>query len=145
MSRAETVTTFLSAAPFAKTLGITFNVLGDEMTTILPFQEKLIGNGSIRALHGGAVGAFLELTAMAQLYLITDLSKPPKPIDLTVDYLRSGRAQNTYARATVRKLGSRMASVYAEAWQSDRAKPVAGLRAQFLVDSIGDEPISEEA
>ncbi|MEO0466687.1 MAG: PaaI family thioesterase [Pseudomonadota bacterium] len=134
MSRAKKVTAFLNAAQFAQTLGLTCAIHGDEMTSTLPFQEKLIGNPTIRALHGGAIGAFLEVTAMAQLYLVTDLMRPPKPIDLTVDYLRSGKAIDTFARATVRKLGSRMASVYAEAWQSDRDKPVAALRAQFLVD-----------
>ena len=134
MSHTDKVTAFLDAAPFARTLGLTCDIYGDEMTSTLPFREELIGNGAIRALHGGAIGAFLEMTAMAQLYMVTDLISPPKPIDLTVDYLRSGKATDTFARASVRKLGARMASVYAEAWQSDRAKPVATLRAQFLVE-----------
>ena len=143
MNRTETVTGFLNTSPFARTMGLTCDVYGDEMTTTLPFQDKLIGNASIQALHGGAIGAFLELTAMAQLYLVTDLMRPPKPIDLTIDYWRSGRAQDTFARATVRKLGARMASVYAEAWQADRLKPVAALRAQFLVEAI-DGPDEDE-
>lgn len=134
MSRTEDVSAFLEAMPFAVTLGMRCEIFGDEMTAVLPFQEKLIGNAAIRALHGGAIGAFLEMTAMAQLYLVGELSSPPKPIDLTVDYLRSGRADTLYARASVRKLGSRMSSVHAEAWQTDRDKPVASLRAQFLVE-----------
>ena len=134
MSREEKVRAVFDALPFARTLGLQFHIHGDEMTCILPFQDKLIGNVAIGALHGGAIGAFLELTAMAQLYLAGDMERPPKPIDLTIDYLRSGRASDLYARANIRKLGSRMASVHAEAWQSDRAKPVAALRAQFLVE-----------
>jgi uncharacterized protein (TIGR00369 family) len=139
MSRAEQVSAFLETLPFAATLGMRCEIFGDEMTAVLPFQEKLIGNAAIRALHGGAIGAFLELTAMAQLYLVGDLATPPKPIDLTVDYLRSGRAETLYARASVRKLGSRMSSVHAEAWQTDRDKPVAALRAQFLVEVRTEE------
>ncbi|MCI4646267.1 MAG: PaaI family thioesterase [Hyphomonadaceae bacterium] len=135
MSRAEKVFKVIDALPFAKALGMRCEIYGDEMTAILPFQERLIGNQAIQALHGGAIGAFLELTAMAQLYLESDLERPPKPIDLTIDYLRSGRPETLYARAYVRKLGSRMASVHAEAWQTDRSKPVAALRAQFLVDT----------
>ena len=139
MSRAEQVSAFLETMPFAAALGMRCEIFGDEMTAVLPFQDKLIGNAVIRALHGGAIGAFLEMTAMAQLYLVGDLATPPKPIDLTIDYLRSGRAETLYARASVRKLGSRMSSVHAEAWQTDRDKPVAALRAQFLVEVRTEE------
>jgi uncharacterized protein (TIGR00369 family) len=133
MSRADALHGFLKQMPFAASLGMTCEVAGDEMTAHLAFHEALIGNTAIRALHGGAIGAFLELTAMAQLFLSSDLDRPPKPIDLTIDYLRSARAQDLYARAVIAKLGSRMANVRAEAWQTERAKPVATLRAQFLV------------
>ena len=134
MSHTEQVMSIVESLPFARTLGMRCEVFGDEMTAVLPFQEKLIGNSAIQALHGGAIGAFLEMTAMAQLYLVGDLAQPPRAIDLTIDYLRSGRADTLFARASVRKLGSRMSSVHAEAWQSDRDKPVATLRAQFLVE-----------
>ncbi|MEM9739622.1 MAG: PaaI family thioesterase [Pseudomonadota bacterium] len=125
----------IARIPFANTLGMLCEVHGNEMTATLPFAEHLIGNPALPALHGGAIGAFLELTAMAQVYLTSDLERLPKPIDLTIDYLRTGRAEDLFARATLRKQGSRMTSVHAEAWQTDRAKPVAALRAQFLVQA----------
>ena len=133
MSRAADLEAFLEHTPFARTLGIRCEIHGDEMTAILPFQDKLIGNAAIRALHGGAIGSFLELTAMAQVFLLSDLERPPKPIDLTIDYLRSGRAENAYARAEVTKLGRRIANVRCEAWQASRGKPIATLHAHFLV------------
>lgn len=134
MSRAEALLSFLARVPFAQTLGFRCDIRGDEMTAILPADDKLIGNVGIRAIHGGATGAFLELTAMSQVFLVTQLERPPKPIDLTIDYLRSGRGDEAvYARATIIKLGSRMATVRAEAWQTERARPIAALRAQFLV------------
>lgn len=139
MSRAADLIGFLDRVPFARTLGIRCEVHGDEMTAVLPFDDKLIGNVGIRAIHGGAIGAFLEITAMAQVFLASELERPPKPIDLTIDYLRSGRAEDLYARAQIRKLGSRMASVHAEAWQTERNKPVAALRAQFLVQERKNE------
>ncbi|MEO1404956.1 MAG: PaaI family thioesterase [Pseudomonadota bacterium] len=134
MSRAEALHAFLSRAPFAETLGIRCEIHGDEMTAVLPFQEKLIGNAAIRALHGGAIGSFLELTAMAQVFLLTEAERPPKTIDLTIDYLRSGRAEDAYARAYVTKLGRRIANVRCEAWQASRSKPIATLHAHLLVD-----------
>ncbi len=135
MSRAEALLDFLDRLPFALTLGFRCDIRGDEMTAILPASEKLLGNVAIRAIHGGATGAFLELTAMSQVFLVTQMERPPKPIDLTIDYLRSGRGDaDVFARATIVKLGSRMATVRAEAWQAERAKPIAALRAQFLVE-----------
>ena len=133
--RADDITAILARIPFVQTLGMRCEILGDEMTTILPFQDKLIGNVTIRALHGGAIASFLELTAMLQVYLVSDLPRPPKPINLTIDYLRQGHAKDLYARAVILKLGRRMASVRAEAWQENRADPVSAIVAHFLVAS----------
>ena len=133
MSRGDELQAFLARTPFAQYLGMRCEIMGDEMTTILPFQDKFIGNVAINAIHGGCMGAFLELTAMAQVFLASELARPPKPINITIDYLRSAKGEDLFARATVHKLGRRMASVRAEAWQADRDKPVAGLQAHFLV------------
>ena len=135
-SRAEQVQAFLGRTPFAQEIGMRCEVMGDEMTTIMPFQQKLIGNFTIQALHGGAIAAFLELTAMAQVYLVTEhLERPPRPINITIDYLRQGHAKDTFARTTITKMGRRMCSVRAEAWQDERSKPVTSLLAHFKVSS----------
>ena len=133
-SRAEQVQAFLGRTQFAQEIGMRCEVMGDEMTAIMPFQQKLIGNFTIQALHGGAIAAFLELTAMAQVYLVTEhLERPPRPINITIDYLRQGHAKDTFARATITKMGRRMCSVRAEAWQDERSKPVTSLLAHFKV------------
>lgn len=133
MNRAEELEAFLGRTPFARYLGMRCDIKGDEMTTLLPFDEKFIGNVAINALHGGCIGSFLELTAMSQIFLSSELSRPPKPINITIDYLRSAKGEDLYARAIVHKLGRRMASVRAEAWQAERDRPVAALQAHFLV------------
>lgn len=137
---ADALLSFLEASPFARMMGVRCAVAGDEILATLPFDEKLIGNAMIRALHGGAMAAFLELTATARLYLVADLKKPPKIIDITVDYLRQGKATDLFAEASIVKLGRRMASVHAEAWQGERAKPVVALSAHFLVRDVDGEP-----
>ncbi|MEM8634264.1 MAG: PaaI family thioesterase [Pseudomonadota bacterium] len=142
MSRAEALEAFLSRAPFAQTLGMRCEIHGDEMTAVLPFHEKLIGNAAIRALHGGTIGSFLELTAMAQVFLLTETERPPKTIDLTIDYLRSGKAEDAYARANVTKLGRRIANVRCEAWQASRSKPIATFHAHFLLEQTEEAPVS---
>ena len=133
LQRQKKLQDYLNRTPFADFIGFKCEIMGDEMTAILPFEEKIIGNPSIRALHGGATGAFLELTAMAQLFLLSDEVSLAKPINLTIDYLRQAKAENLYARATVTKQGRRIVNVHAEAWQSERARPVATLSAHFLL------------
>lgn len=132
-TRAQQVLNYVAETPFAQTMGMRCEIMGDEMTTILPYQDKLIGNAMIRALHGGAIGSFLEITAQAQVYLVTELKHPPRTINITIDYLRQGHAQDLYARAFITKIGRRMASVRAEAWQDNRDKPVSSIVAHFLV------------
>ena len=85
------------------------------------------------ALHGGVIGAFMEATALAQLSLIQNSPRVHKTIDVTIEYLRPGRAMMTYARADVRKVGRQIANVHVEAWQEARAKPVAALRGHFML------------
>ena len=50
---------------------------------------------------------------------------PPKPIGLTVNYLRSGRALDSFANVSIVKQGMRIVAFQAQAWQDDAAKPIA--------------------
>ena len=131
--RAAQLQAVLSAIPYVQFLGMKAELAGDEMTAILPFQMRLVGNASIPAIHGGVVGAFLEMTALAQLSIVEPARRQPRTIDVTIEYLRPARDLTTYARADVRKLGRRIANVHVEAWQESRAAPVAFLRGHFLL------------
>jgi uncharacterized protein (TIGR00369 family) len=132
-ARDERLATLLAAIPYARFLGMTADLAGDEMTAILPFSEHLVGNTRIPALHGGVLGAFMEMTALAQLSIREPLERQPRTIDVTIEYLRPGRALTTFARADVRKVGRRIANVHVEAWQESRASPVSALRGHFLL------------
>jgi len=133
----QSLDTFLQRVPYVRFLGMRVELAGDEMTTVLPFAQHLIGNPMLPALHGGVIGAFMEMTALAQLSLAQPARRVPKTIDITIEYLRSARAQETYARATLRKLGRRVANVQVEAWQDSRAQPVAGMTGHFLLRGEG--------
>ncbi len=140
----------LAAVPYNRFLGVRAERLGDELTARMPFAERLVGNPLLPALHGGAIGAFLEIAAIMQLAwdraeAALDAGGPaaeairegrfpplPKTIDVTVDFLRSGRPRETFARARVQKSGRRIAHVHVEAWQEERTRPVAMLRGNFL-------------
>lgn len=126
---------FLQRVPYVRFLGMRVELAGDEMTAVLPFSQHLIGNPMLPALHGGVIGAFMEMTALAQLSLAQPGRRVPKTVDITIEYLRPGRAQDIFARAILRKVGRRVANVQVECWQDSRAQPVAGMTGHFLLRS----------
>jgi uncharacterized protein (TIGR00369 family) len=132
---AQKLADLIHRTPYVQFLGVRMELAGDEMTAVLPYSDKLIGNPGLPALHGGVLGAFLELTALAQLFIMTEAERQPRPIGVTVEYLRSGRPMDTYARARIKRIGSRIANVYVEAWQETRAAPITCLHGRFLVTS----------
>ena len=130
---AQQLEAFLQRVPYVRFLGMRAELSGDSMTAILPFAPHLVGNTHIPALHGGVIGAFLEMTALAQLSVTQGSPRVHKTIDVTIEYLRPGRAMTTYARADLRKVGRRVANVHVEAWQDAREQPIAFLRGHFLL------------
>jgi uncharacterized protein (TIGR00369 family) len=137
--RAARLAQLLAEVPYMRFLGMTAALAGDEMTATLPFSDHLIGNPRLPALHGGVIGAFLEMTALCQLTLLEPLRRQPRTIDVTIEYLRSGRPLTTYARADVRKVGRRIANVHVEAWQDARSQPIAALRGHFMLSPAQSE------
>ena len=123
----------LQRLPYVRLLGMRVEAIDGKLTAVLPFSESLIGNPTLPAIHGGVVGGFLEMTALAALVQAKPDGRTPKTIDITIEYLRSARAQETYARATLRKVGRRVANVQVEAWQDDPTRPVAGMTGHFLL------------
>ena len=125
------------AIPYARFLGLRIDSKGDELTTVLPFREDLIGNTDLPAIHGGVLGSLLELTAVMQLLRDSELERLPKTIDLSIDYLRSGLPQDIYGRADVTRQGRRVANVRVELWQQRRDKPIAAAHGHFLLTPLG--------
>lgn len=139
MSPQQRVTAAIERIPYARFLGIRAELKGDELTLVLPFSERLIGNPLLPALHGGVVGALLEVTALTQLAIASKNETFPKTVDIGIDYLRSGKPVDTFARARVVKIGRRVANVQAEAWQGEREQPIATLHGHFLIPESEEE------
>ncbi|MEL7025960.1 MAG: PaaI family thioesterase [Pseudomonadota bacterium] len=151
MRRDQALAALVNGVPYIARLGVHFDRRGDELTAIMPFEDRLIGNQLLPALHGGATAAFLEITAIVELawtgiwaqiedgrLKLNDLEagnlpRLPKTIDLTTDFLRQGLPRDAYARARVNRSGRRYASVHVEAWQDNRARPFAHATGHFLM------------
>lgn len=113
------------AVPFARMLDLRVDVRGESFTCVLPYEKRLIGNPMVPALHGGAIGGFMECTGILHLLWSTDAPAIPKTINFGIDYLLSCRPQDTYAKVYVVKLGKRVSNLRVEAWQTTPDKPVA--------------------
>ncbi len=120
--------------PFAQLLKLRIDANGDAVTCIMPFDQKLIGNPLLPALHGGSIGGFLECAGMMYLLMQTETRILPKTLDFNIDYLRSGKPQDTFAKAVVVKLGRRVAKLRMEAWQSSADKPIALGHCTFMLE-----------
>jgi acyl-coenzyme A thioesterase PaaI-like protein len=131
----EDPTSLFANSPFARALGIR---LGEDGTLVMPFSPKIIGNPMLPAIHGGMTGAFLETTAIVGVTRELGALAPPKPIGLTINYLRSGRALDSYARASIVKQGRRVVAFEAQAWQDDPAKPIASAFGHFMLRKTPD-------
>ena len=123
----------LDAIPYARFLGVAVERANGALECVLPFREDLVGNPILPAIHGGVIGAFLELTAILRMVDENGTDRVPRPINFAIDYLRSAGPTTTRARAEIFKLGRRVAVVHVVAWQDDPARPVASGNGKFLL------------
>lgn len=128
----------IGGLPYAALLGALADRDGEDFKLIMPFRPSLIGAPG--RLHGGAIAGLLELAALSSVLLALpeDEALPnPKPITVTVDFMREGVERDTFAAGTVTRLGRRIANVRAQAWQYDHSRPIATANLNFLLDRGG--------
>ncbi len=132
--RTNNLGAMVEAIPYARLLGLEAAVSeSGELVTTMRFAPTLIGNAQLPAIHGGSIGALLESAAVFELLWRAETIVLPKTITLTVDYLRSAGPADVHATSVISRHGRRIANVRIEAWQADRAQPVATAHAIFLV------------
>ena len=122
--------------PYADFLGIRIaGERGGAPLLAMPFAEGLTG-GTGR-LHGGAIAGFLEIAAVAAIDATLDATEDPrsifKPISVTLDFMRPGLAQETYACGEVVRIGATIANVAVTAWQDDMERPIAAARMNLAI------------
>ena len=126
--------------PYARLLGLSTRRNEDgTLLWVLPFREEVVGRPGF--LNGGAIAGLLEFAALGTLYeaLEGEEGVSAKPINVSVDFMRGGTDTETYAAATITRLGKRVANVEAHAWQQDRSRPIAAARMNLLLRRSRDE------
>ncbi len=102
----------------------------------MPFADKVQGRPGF--LHGGAISGLLEMAAVAAIHRALRAQGSDngiKQVNVTIDFMRGGTRQMTYAVGEVTRLGRTMANVEARAWQDDRDKPIAMGYMHYLIRS----------
>ena len=100
----------------------------------MPFTDRVQGRPNF--LHGGAISGLLEIAAIAAIHQALHAKGSDsaiKQVNVTVDFMRGGMSQMTYAVGEVTRLGRTMANVEARAWQEDRDKPIAMGYMHYLI------------
>jgi uncharacterized protein (TIGR00369 family) len=122
-----------SLPPYAALLGLSTRRGEDgELLWVMPFRNEVVGRPGF--LHGGAIAGLLEFAALGTLYgALGEEKVTAKPINVTVEFMRGGTEHETYASATIARLGKRVANVEAHAWQQDRSKPIASAQMNVLL------------
>lgn len=129
----------VDALPYARFLGMRAVEIDGEPGFHLPPRDSNVGNPVLPAIHGGAVGGFMEMAAVVTLLMEIDQSKlagplrVPKLVDFSVDYLRAARLVDTYASCEVARQGRRMANVVVRIWQESRDQPMATARSHYVL------------
>ena len=114
------------SASYAQTMGFKTDRDPDgRLLLTMAYDQTKTGRPGF--LHGGAIAGMLETIAYLTLAQALGEDDRPviKPVNVTVTYMRGGVDKLTYARATIERLGRRVANIEAIAWQDDPAAPIA--------------------
>jgi uncharacterized protein (TIGR00369 family) len=121
---------------YAQAMGIAIVHEDDGRTPLLSLDFRHDLEGRPGAWHGGAIAGLLETAGYAALGAeLAKLGRDPllKPINITVQYLSTGRPKTSFARGRIVRLGRRNANLAVEAWQDDPARPIASAVMNILM------------
>jgi uncharacterized protein (TIGR00369 family) len=80
--------------------------------TKFPFEESLVGNPDVGALHGGVVSSLVDLTGAA--VFVGRCGDYTPTVDLRVNYLSAAGRRPLYAQATLQRSGANIGVAHVE-------------------------------
>ncbi len=114
--------------PLHKFLGIELLDVDEEKATLkVPYRPELLGNPMLPALHGGIISTMMD--AVGGIAGMTTLKSPEdhiSTIDIRIDYLRPGKAENLIAEGKIARSGNRIVVAQMLAYnEGKRDTPIA--------------------
>ncbi len=97
--------------PFHRLLGLKVEALGEgECVLRLPWRDEFIGDPFRPAVHGGVTSMLADTCGGAACFSkLTELQNRLSTVDLRVDYLRPGPAEDLFCRGRVMRMGNKVA------------------------------------
>jgi uncharacterized protein (TIGR00369 family) len=129
-----------TTVPQAAALGFRFVSAGAGRGSIeVPWREDLVGDPDTGVIAGGVVTSLLDhtcgLAITSAAYANIDGPFGTATLDLRIDYMRAAAPRaGVTAEAHCYKLTRSIAFVRAEAWDMDRADPIATAQAAFVIN-----------
>ena len=131
--KTQNVHMIMAGIPYARTIGMTVIKEEKGLLFLLPALESNIGNPMLPALHGGCIGGFMENAAIVEVIYSLQLTKIPKVINFSLDYIRPGRLKDTYAKCQIVRQGRKVINISITAWQQTVSEPIANARVHILL------------
>ena len=129
-----------ATVPQAAALGFRFVSAGDGRGSLeVPWREDLVGDPDTDVIAGGVVTSLLDhtcgLAISSAAYAKIGGMYGTATLDLRIDYMRPAAPRaGVKAEAHCYKLTRSIAFVRAEAWDVDRADPIATAQAAFVLN-----------
>ncbi|WBU52219.1 PaaI family thioesterase [Paracoccus sp. SCSIO 75233] len=126
---------FIEAIPHARALGMGLDRIGaGEAEISMGWDENFVGDPKSGIVHGGVVSALMDTCCGAAVLTHPTAPKSTATIDLRIDYMRGAtRGQRIRAVAKCYHVTRSVAFVRAEAFDDDRANPVASASGAFTL------------
>jgi uncharacterized protein (TIGR00369 family) len=112
-------------SPYHRFLGLEFALAEGGVAEVrMPFREELVSDPDVPYLHGGVIGALLDIAG--DYAVAAQLGRGVPTIDMRVDFLKTAGREPLVARARVIKLGRAVAIADAEAFNAQDERIAVG-------------------
>lgn len=132
-ANAAIIADHIAGSPLGRLLGVAFERVEPDVAVLcLPFREAVTTMGDL--VHGGAIGALVDVAATAAAWTGARLEHNPRgtTVGLTVNYMAGARGEDL--RATARVIQRGRALVICEVSVAGREREVARALVTYKLD-----------
>lgn len=107
-------------SPFSEYMEVTCLANLEKESYCLEFDERFIGNPSLRAFHGGIVATFIEAVSQFHLFKEKQQVSMHLPETITIDYLRPALSEKLTAIPEVIRIGKSVSTIAVSIYQKEK-------------------------